>query len=237
MNDYGKIVEGVRERNAQKQLMFYDLFIRRVFRSAYTIVGNESEAEEIAQDTMLKVFDRTDLLHDDFPDMERILRRIASNAAIDVVRRRKDFIIAVEEIPDVGDFEASEINDNSLYFSIEEIARILRGTRARFDFTDDMPWLDTYSMRIHRWREYQPPNGESAARKAVIAVPVNITLYIEMVRDFWNSNVSAFEVNDNLYFNGVGDGVGVGIDWGVGTFIQKTRDGGFVAAIVGTARR
>jgi len=121
MNDYGKIVEGVRERNAQKQLMFYDLFIRRVFRSAYTIVGNESEAEEIAQDTMLKVFDRTDLLHDDFPDMERILRRIASNAAIDVVRRRKDFIIAVEKIPDLEDSEDSETEDDSEHYSLEEI--------------------------------------------------------------------------------------------------------------------
>jgi len=66
----------------------------------------------------LKVFDKTDLLHDNAGDMERILRRIATNAAIDVMRRRKDFIFAVEEIPDLED---SETADDSPYFSLEEI--------------------------------------------------------------------------------------------------------------------
>ena len=118
MNDYGKIVKGVRERKAKSQLMFYDIFVHSVYTTAYAITGNESEAEEIAQDTMLKVFDKTDLLHDNAGDMERILRRIATNAAIDVMRRRKDFIFSVEEIPDLED---SETADDSPYFSLEEI--------------------------------------------------------------------------------------------------------------------
>ncbi len=118
MSNYGHIVRGVRERNPQLQMMFYDLFIRSVYQSAYSIVRNESEAEEIAQDTMLKVFDKIDLLNDDAGAMERIMRRIALNAAIDTRRRRKDFIFLSEELPDSED---TGVEDDEYGFSVEEI--------------------------------------------------------------------------------------------------------------------
>ena len=112
------MIKGVRAHNAQSQLMFYDLFIRQIFKTAYGITGNEYEAEEIAQDTMLKVFDRTELLHDEAQVMGRVLRRIASNAAIDVMRRRKDFVFTGEDLPDV---EETDIEDDRPDFSIDEI--------------------------------------------------------------------------------------------------------------------
>jgi RNA polymerase sigma-70 factor (ECF subfamily) len=118
MSNYDNIIRGVRERNAQSQMMFYDFFIHSVYRSAYSIVGNENEAEEIAQDTMLKVLDRTDLLKDDAGAMERIMRRIAANAAIDATRRRKDFLLSCDELPDTEDME----DDGEGYdFNVEEI--------------------------------------------------------------------------------------------------------------------
>ena len=123
------IIKGVRERNAQSQMMFYDLFIRSVYRSAYSIVGNESEAEEIAQDTMLKVFSRVDLLKDDVGIMERILRRITTNAAIDRMRRRKDFIFPAEEIPD---FEDSDTENDPYDFSLEEIKEAIAALSAGY---------------------------------------------------------------------------------------------------------
>lgn len=102
----------------QSQMMFYDLFFRSVYRSAYSIVEDENEAEEIAQDTMLKVLSRMDLLNDDAEAMERIMRRIAANAAIDVTRRRKNFVFSSDEIPDSEDTEEDE---DRYDFSIEEI--------------------------------------------------------------------------------------------------------------------
>ncbi len=98
-------------------MLFYDLFVRSVFHSAYAITGNENEAEEITQDTMLKVFVRTELLHNEAEAMERILRRIAINAAIDVVRRRKEFVFVEEDIPNT---EAPDEEDE-YDFSIDEI--------------------------------------------------------------------------------------------------------------------
>ena len=120
MDKYINIVKGVRKHNAQAQMMFYDFFVRRVFLSSYSITGDENEAEEIAQDTMLKVFEKPDLLHDDAVAMERILKRIAINAAINVMRRRKDFVFSVDEIPDIED---PEIEEDNLYFSVEEVKK------------------------------------------------------------------------------------------------------------------
>ena len=95
--------------------------------------------------------------------------------------------------------EGLEIN-GQMHFSMGEIARMLHGTRARFDFTDDSPWLDRYSIQIHRWSEFDPQSYEPAALESGIATPVIINLRILMARDGWFSEVTAFEVNDNFYF-------------------------------------
>ena len=117
MENYCDIIKGVGECDSHSQMMFYDMFFHSVYRSAYVIIGNENEAEEIAQDTMLKVFVKTDLLKDDIADMERLMRRIATNAAIDLMRRRKDFVILVEEFTDTEEPD----NDHELDFSMEDI--------------------------------------------------------------------------------------------------------------------
>ena len=124
MSDYKSIIKGVRRCDSRSQMMFYDLFFRPVYSSAYAITENESEAEEIAQDTMLKVFERTDLINDDAAAMTRIMRRIASNAAIDVIRRRKDFILQSENIPDNEEVEEEEAGYD---FSAEDIKEGIAG--------------------------------------------------------------------------------------------------------------
>ena len=118
MSNYDFIIKGVRECDSKSQMMFYDMFFRSVFRSAYVISENENEAEEIAQDTMLKVFNRIELINDDAVVMERFLRRIASNAAIDLIRRRKEFVFSDENIPDVEDVD---MEDADYDFSMEDI--------------------------------------------------------------------------------------------------------------------
>ena len=84
-NEYKNLIDGVRRREQQAQMAFYDRFFRPVYQSAAAVVGHRDEAEEIMQDTLLKIFVRPELLNDDPRAMERILRRIATNAAIDAV--------------------------------------------------------------------------------------------------------------------------------------------------------
>jgi RNA polymerase sigma-70 factor (ECF subfamily) len=119
MNSYTDIFQGVRRNTAQAQMAFYDMFAASVFRSAFGVAGNSDEAEEIMQDCILKVFTATDLLHADAGVMKRRLRRMAVNRAIDTVRRRKDFFVAVEvdtldgvdDEEDTADTYVPDIND------------------------------------------------------------------------------------------------------------------------------
>jgi RNA polymerase sigma-70 factor (ECF subfamily) len=105
MDSYTDIIRGVRRNAAPAQMAFYDMFAASVFRSAFGVAGNSDEAEEIMQDCILKVFTATDLLHADVGVMKRFLHRMAVNRAIDTVRRRKDFFVAVEAVDTLDDVE------------------------------------------------------------------------------------------------------------------------------------
>ena len=103
-NEYKNLVDGVRRCEQQAQMAFYDRFFRPVYQSAAAVVGNRDEAEEIMQDTLLKIFVRPELLNDDPQAMERILRRIATNAAIDTIRKQKNFYTSInDEQPDIDE--------------------------------------------------------------------------------------------------------------------------------------
>ena len=110
MKNYSSIIKGVRKKDKRSQLVFYDYFYRPVFQSAYSILGNHEEAEEVMHDTLLKIFTNTDLLLEDFNAMTRYLKRIAANHAIDMVRKRKDFITFMDDddLSDTEDDEDSE---------------------------------------------------------------------------------------------------------------------------------
>lgn len=69
-------------------MSFYALFHRSVYNSSYRILEHSGEAEEVMQETFLKVFTRPHLLKDDPGVMEATLRRIAINHSIDICRRR-----------------------------------------------------------------------------------------------------------------------------------------------------
>jgi len=102
-------------------MAFYDLFFKPVYQSAYAIVGNHDDAEEIMQDTLLKVFAKTDLLHEDISIMTRLLKRIAINQAIDALRKRKEFIFPMEEEEETALEDVEDENDEENELTIEDI--------------------------------------------------------------------------------------------------------------------
>ena len=111
MDSYNNIIKGVRKNDRRSQMAFYDLFFRPVFQSAFAILGNHDEAEEIMHDTLLKVFSNFALLQEDAGAMTRLLRRISANQAIDVMRKRKDFFVSFDDDDslDIEDEEDSDI--------------------------------------------------------------------------------------------------------------------------------
>lgn len=61
---------------------------RRVFRLAYRLTGNEHDAEEVVQETFLKVFRNLDGF-DARARFDTWLYRVTSNAAMDLMRKRQ----------------------------------------------------------------------------------------------------------------------------------------------------
>lgn len=90
MDSYTETIRKCRRNDRRAQLKFYTTFYKGVYNCSYRILGNPQEAEEVMQETFLKIFDRmADYIDEPEEVMMRILKRIAINASIDLVRKRK----------------------------------------------------------------------------------------------------------------------------------------------------
>jgi RNA polymerase sigma-70 factor (ECF subfamily) len=124
MNNYKKIIKGVKSSDYHSQMQFYDMFANTTYRSAFAILEDSNEAEEIMQDTMLKIFTKTHLIHEDEMQMCKIARRIAVNAAIDMLRKQKaNFKFDnIENIADCAD-EENDVDEN--VYTVEKIKQAI----------------------------------------------------------------------------------------------------------------
>ena len=68
--------------------MLVEQHSRGVFRLAYRLTGNQHDAEEAVQETFMRVFRRLDSFAES-SRFETWLYRVASNASMDVIRRRQ----------------------------------------------------------------------------------------------------------------------------------------------------
>ena len=87
--DYRDIILGCRKERQESQLAFYDLFAPTLFASAFRLLNNEWEAEEVVQEILLKVLTDTSLLNHEADAMQRMLRRMTINLSIDHLRQRR----------------------------------------------------------------------------------------------------------------------------------------------------
>jgi RNA polymerase sigma-70 factor (ECF subfamily) len=119
MDSYKEILKGLKKNDYRLQMQFYDMFAETTYRSVFAVLGNSSEAEEIMQDTMLKALTKTSLINEDETQMRKILRRIAVNAAIDVLRKRKSYS-DFEKIENITDC----IDEDSIDESVPTVENI-----------------------------------------------------------------------------------------------------------------
>jgi len=115
MNNYSDIIKGVRKNETRAQMAFYDMFYHPVYQSAYSVIGNHDDAEEIMHDALLKIFSNTGLLQDEPNAMTRFLKRITVNQAIDALRKKKIFFLPLEED---GSIDIEEENDTADEFEL-----------------------------------------------------------------------------------------------------------------------
>ncbi|WP_298616731.1 RNA polymerase sigma factor [uncultured Odoribacter sp.] len=130
MSDYKTILRQCRKRDRRAQLEFYMLFYKSVYNSAYRILGNSQEAEEVMQETFLKVFDRIEDYNGEASNMERILKRIAINQAIDLCRKRKVQFLSLEEnVYAMAEENSEDETDIQLQLIAEKLKQLPEGYR------------------------------------------------------------------------------------------------------------
>ena len=117
MDNYRLLIEQCRQNDGKAQMQFYKLFYKPVFNSCYRILSDSNEAEEVMQETFLKVFMDTYLLNEDKVVMERILKRIVINRAIDICRKRKMVFVPLEGSR--YEYTENESYDEDVFFNME----------------------------------------------------------------------------------------------------------------------
>jgi RNA polymerase sigma-70 factor (ECF subfamily) len=96
------IVAQCKKLQPQAQMAFYNMFYEPVFQRSYAILKDAEHAEEIMQDTMLKILQNISSFKGDEDSMQRLLNKIAINQSIDALRRKKKILFTeVETLPEI----------------------------------------------------------------------------------------------------------------------------------------
>jgi RNA polymerase sigma-70 factor (ECF subfamily) len=85
---------------------------RSVFRLAYRITSNETDAEEVVQEAFLRAF-REIRRYESRASFSTWVGTIAANCALDVVRKRKRFVDSDEEVISICEAPSPEREANS----------------------------------------------------------------------------------------------------------------------------
>lgn len=105
------LVSRAREGDQDAARALVERHSARLFQLAYRMTGNEQDAEDIVQESFLKAF-RGLNRYDDRAEFGAWLRRVASNTAIDLIRKRQR-LKATVAVPTLADEDRElEIRSN-----------------------------------------------------------------------------------------------------------------------------
>ena len=90
------IIEKCKKGDRRAQMQLYNTFYKRVYNTCYRILHDSSQAEEVMQDSFLKMFSSLDKYSEIIP-FEAWLVRIAINGSIDILRKKDLDIINLNE--------------------------------------------------------------------------------------------------------------------------------------------
>ena len=103
------IIDRARNGDEEAFVLIYEHFSPQIHRYIYRLVGSLEQADDITQDTFLRAFQNISKIAID-SNVSAWLYRIASNAAFDVLRRRKliTWMPILEENDKTGEFTSDD---------------------------------------------------------------------------------------------------------------------------------
>ncbi|MCL2290262.1 MAG: sigma-70 family RNA polymerase sigma factor [Bacteroidetes bacterium] len=109
------IIAQCKKLQPQAQMAFYGMFYEQVFQRSYALLKDAEHAEEIMQDTMLKILQNIGSFRGDKNSMQKLLNKIAINQSIDALRKKKNIVFIEDEaFPEIIEEEQDIENDEKL---------------------------------------------------------------------------------------------------------------------------
>lgn len=107
--NYENLINRIKQNDNSAIMEFYNKFYKEVYYVCYKITENEKDAEDIAQETLIKAIDKIDTLKN--PEgLSTWLKTIANNLSINYLKKNRKFNI-VDNSEDMGEeiFEENRI--------------------------------------------------------------------------------------------------------------------------------
>lgn len=123
MKNIEEIVEGCIKNNSLCQMEFYDQNCSWLLLVVSRIVGRCDEAEDIMQESFIKLFESIPKYKDTPKAVTYALRRIAINASIDCLRRRRIKFVEEDKADTLVSIEENDLE--SFDFKVEQVKRAI----------------------------------------------------------------------------------------------------------------
>ncbi len=142
MSELNEAILGLKQGEDDAFSFIYNLFEKSLYNHLYRMLGSESRAEEIFQETMLSLIKKIDLYshRDDLQNsFKSWIFRIATNLAIDEIRKNKS-VSPLEENYSITEKNKIEIHDTEqrIHFLIGKLPLMQRtflGLRVKEDLS------------------------------------------------------------------------------------------------------
>lgn len=146
VNIHQHLIDGCRNGSAEAQYQLYKLYSKAMFNVAWRIANSQADAEDILQESFLSAF-RNIHSYKGEAAFGAWLKRIVVNKAINLIRKRRLELSAIEiEEVDVADEPAQE-NDPELLLTVERIKKAIPKLPDGFRLVLSLYLLEGYDHR------------------------------------------------------------------------------------------
>ena len=143
MKTDAQIVEAVKSGRREGQDLMFGRYAQEVFAMIVRQVSNEQDAEELTQDTFLKAFSHIGSYDPERASLATWLCRIAYRLTLDFLKRRRPFVVSMED----SEVLQTDISDEQLE------AELSTGNEERIQklelLIDDLPPDERMLLMLH----------------------------------------------------------------------------------------
>ena len=120
INIHEDLIEGCKYNNRKSQLQVYNLYYKAMYNTAFRIVRDSAEAEDIMQEAFLTGFQKIGDYKGD-ASFGSWMKRIVINRAIDILKKKKEQISLEESGIDLPSDDSTENYLEILSYKIDQI--------------------------------------------------------------------------------------------------------------------